>query len=147
MPITEYQFIEADSDYYAISLNFTGGIKAWKLDHDEWSLGPIEYLGAPTIIASLSDIELRSAISHFGISPVQYENTNVSGGFATTFLRSASVEQRDVSIGPADVWHNISRNIGRDRIRRYRCERTEANFLEIKKNKRKPHLTKDTLIT
>ncbi|WP_157001342.1 hypothetical protein [Paracoccus sp. S4493] len=137
MPITEYQFIEADSDYYAISLNFTGGIKAWKLDHNEWSLGPIEYFGAPTIIASLSDSELRSAISHLGISPVQYENTNVSGGIATTFLRSASAGQSDVSIGPADVWHNISKNIGRDRIRRYRCERTEANFSEIKKEKPK----------
>lgn len=141
MPITELQIIPADDDHHALSLNLTGGIKAWKLDDDEWSLGPIKYSGHPAIVGSLSTAELHSAISQLKISPIQFENTTVVNGITTTFLQIAVRDKLDRSFGAADAWHFISRNAARKRLLAHKHER--SNSLVSEPNVEQTYITSE----
>lgn len=125
--------IEIDDDHQIIALNFTGGIKAWKTDRNQWSFGPIIYEGRPAIIGTLTHDLLKSATKQMELTPIIFENRMSINGLKSTIWKSVYTVKKGNNLTATDIWHTISRNITSARVSEFQKSNpsaTEERVLE-----------------
>lgn len=120
MGITVVAPFEVEDDHQSFVQNFTGGIKAWQRDTNEWSFGPIIYQGEPVMAGILSQELLRTAVQAMELTAVLMEHHVCIKGESSTARRSISLLGRTDRLATTDIWQTISGNLNKARMAKFK---------------------------
>jgi hypothetical protein len=125
--------IPREEDHQTISLCFTGGLKAWNVSDDIWSISPVLYHGDASIVGKLRTADLRSLMQTLNYEPVIYERrTSIDGDVALTFRPFHPMAPSSQLTG-ADLWQTAGNNIMRARMAEFVSANPDASYQERNK--------------
>lgn len=120
-----------DDDGRVFTLNFTGGLRAWKSGEALWHLGPITHDGKPVIKGQISTAQLQQLTLDLGVRAIAFEDCVVTNGVYHTTLRAILPGRTSQLFSAADVWRNIESNLTKVRLKAFLDSNDKPNRDQI----------------
>jgi hypothetical protein len=128
---TDIESIPRYEGYESLSVHFTGGLRAFSLSADTWSVSPVLRNGVPCIAGRITGNQMRHLMKALGQEPVILEHRSSTDGAEFSTFRSVRPATRNPQVSVADLWTNMSGNIKRRRAKEFFKQNPEATSNDI----------------
>ncbi|MGR9422156.1 hypothetical protein [Rhizobium leguminosarum] len=112
---TALRWIPRQKDGESLCLHFTGGVRAARIEGDRWALEPVLVDGRPASTGFYSRRDLEVMERSLGLVAIAFQHAGWQGGSYYSNWVPIIPGQKNHMLGAADVWRNITSQIGRQR--------------------------------
>ncbi|MBY5441941.1 MULTISPECIES: hypothetical protein [Rhizobium] len=109
------RWIPRQKDGESLYLHFTGGIRAGRIQGDQWALEPVLVSGRPASNGFFSRADLARMERSLGLTAIAFQHAGWDKGSYYSNWVPIIPGQTNHMLGAADLWRNITSQIGRQR--------------------------------
>ncbi|NKK36338.1 hypothetical protein GFL72_17080 [Rhizobium leguminosarum bv. viciae] len=113
--VSPLRWIPRQKDGESLYLHYTGGVRAGRIQEDQWALEPILVGGRPASSGLHSRRDLEMMERSLGLIAIAFQHAGWQDGSYYSNWVPIIPGQRNHMLGAADLWRNIASQIGRQR--------------------------------